>query len=144
MTRYEKVTVVTKDTVTEGICSAGYVDENGVLTFEGLGDGEYTITELVSPAGYNLLSQPIHLVIESTPSLTGCVWTASIDGEPVSLTGDVIAFTVENKSGTQLPSTGGIGTTIFYAVGVLLVVGCAAVLFIRRRGKEEESSQSEE
>lgn len=142
-TRYEKVTQVTKDTVTEDICAAGYVDQNGVLTFEGLNAGEYTITELVSPAGYNLLSQPIRLVIESTPSLTGCAWSATIDGNAVSLSGDVISFAVENKSGTQLPSTGGIGTTIFYVVGVLLVVGAVAVFFTCRRGKEEKS-QSEE
>lgn len=43
------------------------------------------------------------------------------------------AFQVENKKGTELPSTGGIGTTIFYVVGAILVIGAGVVLITRRR-----------
>ena len=44
----------------------------------------------------------------------------------------VYAFLIENKSGAELPSTGGIGTTVFYVLGGLLVV-CAGVLLITKR-----------
>ena len=40
---------------------------------------------------------------------------------------------IENKEGTALPSTGGIGTTIFYVLGAILVVGAGVVLVTRRR-----------
>ena len=42
-------------------------------------------------------------------------------------------ITVTNQSGTELPSTGGIGTTIFYIVGAMLVIGAGVVLVTRRR-----------
>ena len=42
---------------------------------------------------------------------------------------------VENKSGVNLPSTGGIGTTIFYIVGGVLVVGAAILLIAKKRAK---------
>ena len=44
---------------------------------------------------------------------------------------------VQNNSGAELPSTGGIGTTIFYVLGGLLVAGAVVVLFVRRRMKEQ-------
>ena len=43
------------------------------------------------------------------------------------------AFQVESKKSTELPSTGGIGTTIFYVVGAILVIGAGVVLITRRR-----------
>ena len=118
----------------------GYVDENGVLTFEGLGEGTYTITELVAPNGYNLLKDPITITITANATLEGCTWTVK-NGETGLTAGadHLFAFDVENNSGTELPSTGGTGTTIFYILGSLLVVVAGVVLVTRKRMNASEN-----
>lgn len=130
--KYEKVTVVTKETVPTEINATGYVDTNGVLTFEGLGAGSYTITELVAPNGYNLLKEPIEVKITAEATLEKCTWTVTAGNNTATADGNLYAFQVENNAGAELPSTGGIGTTVFYVLGGLLVV-CAGVLLITKR-----------
>ena len=138
--KYEKVEVVDKTTVPTEINATGYVDENGVLTFEGLGEGTYTITELVAPNGYNLLKDPITITITANATLEGCTWTVK-NGETGLTAGadHLFAFDVENNSGTELPSTGGTGTTIFYILGSLLVVVAGVVLVTRKRMNASEN-----
>lgn len=131
-TKYKKVTAVTKDTVNTKVNATGYVDENGVLTFEGLGEGTYTITEIIAPEGYNLLKAPITVEIKAKATFDKCEWTVTADGKLVTADKNLYAFLIENKSGAALPSTGGIGTTVFYVLGGLLVV-CAGVLLITKR-----------
>lgn len=131
-TKYKKVTAVTKDTVNTKVNATGYVDENGVLTFEGLGAGTYTITELVAPNGYNLLKAPITVEIKANATFAKCEWKVTADDKSVTADNNLYAFLIENKSGAELPSTGGIGTTVFYVLGGLLVV-CAGVLLITKR-----------
>ena len=139
--KYEKVTVVDKTTVPTEINATGYVDKDGVLTFEGLGKGEYKITEIIAPQGYNLLKEPIKLVIAAdSVTLDGCKWNVTANGDKLSADdGYLYALTVKNSSGTELPSTGGIGTTIFYIVGSLLAVGAVILLVTKKRmGKTED------
>lgn len=131
-TKYKKVTAVTEDTVNTNVNATGYVDENGVLTFEGLGKGTYTITEIIAPEGYNLLKAPITVEIKANATFDKCEWTVTADGNRVTADKNLYAFLIENKSGAELPSTGGIGTTVFYVLGGLLVV-CAGVLLITKR-----------
>ena len=139
--KYEKVTVVNKETVPTEINTVGYV-KNGVLLFEGLTAGKYQIEELVAPSGYNLLESPITITIsytEPTGTSHECEWTA-VSGEDNlefnSKTG-VFEIEVENNTGSQLPSTGGIGTTIFYIIGGILVVGAAILLITKKRMSSE-------
>lgn len=110
----------------------GIVDESGTLTFKGLKAGEYTITEIQAPAGYNKLENPIQVVIDWEAPNNGveCVW--KINGD-ASING----ITVKNYSGTTLPSTGGMGTTLFYLVGGLFVV----VSFGLMKSKKKISSK---
>lgn len=136
-TKYEKVTVVDKTTVPTEINATAYVDANGVLTFEGLSAGEYTITELVAPSGYNLLKEPVKVVITGTPTLTGCAWTVTVDGTNATADGVLWAFNVVNNAGTELPSTGGMGTTIFYVLGGVLMAGAFVLLVVRKRMRAE-------
>ena len=138
--KYEKVTVVDKTTDPTEINATSYVDENGVLTFEGLGEGTYTITELVAPNGYNLLKDPVTITITANATLEGCTWTVK-NGETGLPAGadHLFAFNVENNSGTELPSTGGTGTTIFYILGSLLVVVAGVVLVTRKRMNASEN-----
>lgn len=141
-TKYEKVTVVTKDTVPTQINTVGYVDKDGVLIFEGLGEGTYTIKEIIAPNGYNLLKDEITVKIEATEkTLNGCTWTVTVNDETKLTIGEdhLFAFNVVNNAGKELPSTGGIGTTIFYVVGSVLVIGAAVVLITRKRmGKSDK------
>ncbi len=135
-TKYEKVTVVDKTTVPTEINAKGYVDATGIFTFEGLGEGTYTITELVAPNGYNLLKAPITITITANATLDGCTWTVK-NGETglTAGTDHLFAFNVVNNAGTELPSTGGIGTTVFYVLGSVLVLGAIVLLVTKRRMK---------
>jgi LPXTG-motif cell wall-anchored protein len=59
--------------------------------------------------------------------------TFTIAGNDYTTTNLEQTTTVTNQSGTELPSTGGIGTTIFYIIGAILVIGAGVVLVTRRR-----------
>ncbi len=129
--KYTKVTNVTKETAElENITVEGYVDENGVITFTGLGEGEYTITEIIAPSGYNRLLEDI--IVNITFDEENKVFTATVDGNDVEVIDGVVAFDVVNYAGTVLPGTGGIGTTIFYVLGGLLLVGAAVLLITKK------------
>ena len=133
------------------------VDETTTsFTFSGLDDGQYKLTETKTPAGYNTID-PIYFVIEAThdetadaPTLktlnayltdaNGNKQTKMKDGESVNidlgavdLTAGSITTTVVNKSGSELPSTGGIGTTIFYVLGGVLVLAAVVLLVTKKR-----------
>ena len=135
--KYEKVTVITKDTKDTGnIVAEGYVDSNGKLIFTGLAAGTYTITELVAPEGYNLLTSPITVTIGATLDQNSGDITWSQDGA-TGISGGTIQLNVENNTGAVLPGTGGMGTTIFYLVGALMMLG-AVVVFVTRRKMSSE------
>ena len=116
-----------------GEANVTYVIDAGNPTIKGLDDGvEYYLYETKAPAGFNLLKAPVKFVISATYSESGAQVTAVTvkvnDGEAsTNLTTDVV-----NNAGSTLPSTGGIGTTIFYVVGGLLVV-VAGVLFVTKK-----------
>ena len=143
--KYEKVTVVTKDTVATEINTVGYTNAQGVLTFAGLNAGEYVITELVAPSGYNLLKDSITITITENADFSNANWTVTEkvgdkDAKTLSAGADnLFSFTVENNSGTELPSTGGMGTTLFYILGGLLVVGAGVVLVTKKRMSKSEN-----
>ena len=133
-TKYEKVTVVDKTSAAAtGYEAQGWVDANSVLSFNGLGEGTYTITELVSPEGYNLLKDPITVKItfdKDTKKFSATV--SSVDGT-VTENNHKISFSVKNTQGTELPSTGGIGTTLFYVGGGILVLLAVVLLVTKKR-----------
>ena len=138
--KYEKVTVVNKETVATEINTVGYTDVNGILTFEGLNAGEYTITELVAPSGYNLLKDSITVKITENANMGNANWTVTKDGTTLSAGDDnLFSFNVENNSGKELPSTGGMGTTLFYVIGGLLVVGAGIALVTKKRMNKSEN-----
>jgi len=111
-----------------------FVNEDGTLTFAGLADGDYTIKETTVPAGYNK-AEDISFTISHTSDLTAKTVTFASSNSAVVLdaTNGVFDVTIVNNSGSELPETGGIGTTIFYVVGAILVVGAVVILVTRRR-----------
>lgn len=109
----------------------------GNITITGLEAGKYVLTETKAPSGYNKLTAPIEFTIDAlkdstSGELTG-EWTVSDSNG--ALEGGILK--VENNAGAQLPSTGGIGTTIFYVVGGILVVGAVILLVTRKRVSDE-------
>ena len=133
--RYSKEIKAETIQTRESVTATGVVGSDGILRVEGLSAGEYTITEVKAPAGYNLLKTPIVIRIDwSAPaaSSTDCSWTVSgVEGAVVI--GGLVKVPSENNAGTELPSTGGIGTTIFYVLGGALVLAAVVLLVTRKR-----------
>ena len=127
-------------------------DADGRIFFNNLEVGTYTLEETKAPAGY-IKDPDQHTVVisaEYNEDTTLKNYTITIDGEATSTytattnttTGTVTyeapaggndIFPINNKKGTELPSTGGIGTTIFYVLGAVLVLGGGILLISRRR-----------
>ena len=124
-------------------------EETGLFKVIGLDDGTYELKETKAPAGYNLLANTIKLVIDATttnvqnwnedPSTALTALTIKV-GEAAPAPGDVnsgiVSTTVKNNKGSVLPSTGGIGTTIFYVCGGIIVAAAAVLLIAKLRKRE--------
>ena len=117
---------VAKETETEGITKITEVTtpDDGRFTIQGLDADIYYLTEKKQPDGYNKLSAPVKIVIKKDGTITIGDATNTVD-----------EVGVENKSGSILPSTGGMGTTLFYIFGAILVVGSGVVLITKKRMK---------
>lgn len=98
-------------------------DTTGKFTIKGLDSDAYYLTEKTAPAGYNTLKEPVEVVINDKGEVT---YNKTSTGE----------VKVLNQTGAELPSTGGMGTTVFYVLGSALVLGAAVVLVTRKRMKE--------
>ena len=140
-TKYKKTVldkVVKEETTAVKVSAVSGPD--GTIIFNDLGAGTYTFTEIAAPEGYNKLETPISVTISFTAPTgeikTGeeqCTWTAEGDGAEFDSATGTVTVTIENNSGSTLPSTGGMGTTLFYILGAVLVLGAGVVLISRRR-----------
>lgn len=133
---------------------------DGQLKMIGLGDGTFYLEETKAPEGYNKIEDLKLKIVATTEETVDGVALKSLtyylgengketavdaqyneDGAPNNETPNlekgIVPITVENNQGAQLPSTGGIGTTIFYAVGGFLVIAAAVILITRKRMNEE-------
>lgn len=99
--------------------------DTGKFTIQGLDADTYYLTETKQPDGYNKLTTPVTIVIKEDGTIT-------VGTEIITSTNPV---KVLNKSGSLLPSTGGRGTTLFYILGAILVVGSGVVLITKKRMK---------
>ena len=121
-------------------------EEGKQFIFKGLDDGVYTLTEIVTPEGYNTID-PITFTVTAThvtewngEGVRGNLITAftgnAAPGE-ITFTSDkgtgALTTNVINKSGTVLPSTGGMGTTVFYVVGGGLMAVAVVLLVTKKR-----------
>lgn len=120
-------------------------DVNGLFKVIGLDDGTYKLREIKAPNGYNLLPADVEVVITATTAngqswggdagdaLTNLAVTADAEAGSANTSTGIASITIANNQGSTLPETGGMGTTIFYVVGGLLVVGAAVLLITKKR-----------
>lgn len=123
----------------------GPTDTNGKLTYSGLPKGTYKFVETKTLDGYNLLSQPVDAKLNQQYSTVWTTSTTYVGGKleknkysSTTYTGDAASttdkpITIINRSGFQLPVTGGFGTLLFSGIGVLLVLAGVAVLFSMKK-----------
>ncbi|WP_281528073.1 isopeptide-forming domain-containing fimbrial protein [Ruminococcus champanellensis] len=137
--KYAEVTDATEQTKMQKVTASGTTDANGLITFKGLGAGTYYITELKTLGGYNLLTAPITVTITGTPSATGSGYSWSVSSN-ATFEDDMVKLTVENNKGSVLPITGGIGTTIFYVIGGLLVCGAVVMAITKKKLSVEDKA----
>ena len=106
---------------TKGGTNVELVSSNkGLINIEGLKQGTYYLKEIEAPKGYNLLKSSIEIVVRE-------------DGK-ILVNGEIVEkVKVQNNKGSLLPSTGGMGTTLIYVVGSILVLVSGMVLFSKRK-----------
>ena len=134
-------------TAGEGLTNQITTPDSGVIVVKGVKSGTYEIKEVTAPAGYNKLTAPVtveavktsqtstHTTVyldengNTTNTQTEKTIEVNVDIETIAAT----AVVVVNKAGTELPSTGGMGTTVFYVLGAVLVMGAVVLLVTKKR-----------
>lgn len=101
--------------------------EDGKINIAGLDSATYYLREIQAPDGYNKLAEDEEVVITSQEK----------ENSTVELTYTKVTAEINNNSGTELPSTGGMGTTVLYIAGAVLVLAAVVLLFVRRRAGKE-------
>lgn len=120
----------------------------GEAKIEGLAAGTYYLKEIEAPAGYNKLVKPVEVKItENLNTDSGSDYynqafdnsgnrldpTITMNGQNVDLTNSDFILNIINKTGTELPSTGGMGTIVFYVIGGLLMTAAVVALVTKKR-----------
>lgn len=122
------------------------ITTKGVLRFNGLKDGTYTIKEVLAPTGYKKLDEDITLVVHwsETADKDGNHWTYEVTSKENAATEStvdadgVLHFNIVNQHGLTLPFTGGAGANLLAGLGlVLMAAAVAAILYIKRRQNRE-------
>lgn len=117
----------------------------GVLRFDGLKAGTYTITEVLAPTGYKKIDQDITLKVEWLYDVTTkehywkySVESAEGDAVPGEVTNGILPLEIVNQHGLTLPFTGGEGANLLAGLGLaLMAAAVAAILYIKRRQNRE-------
>ena len=133
-TKYKNATTtnVTNDGKTTTTVTAKVDPVSGQIVFEGLGAGKYTLTETKTPAGYNTAA-PVEFTISFTNDAANPTFTSDNSAVTFNGTTGLFGTTIVNNLGNTLPSTGGVGTRMFYVFGGCLVAAAAVLLALKKR-----------
>lgn len=122
----------------ESVGSAVITEGDTRFTFNGIDDGYYKLEETVVPDGYKKM-EDLYFQITAQHSVEKIIELRAVvkGGSSQTLdtdeaTGSVTAV-IENHTGIELPSTGGAGTTLFYVLGSIMVLGAAVLLITKKR-----------
>lgn len=120
-----------------------------VFEFKGIDDGEYRLTEKKAPDNYDKLSDPIYFTVTAghidgpKPSLddtfSGDITSGNV-GEmkfTANKENGILSTIIQNKPGSSLPETGGMGTTVLYAAGTLMILAAAAFLVMKKKAESK-------
>ena len=105
----------------------------GKTSFQGIAAGSYFLEETKAPDGYNKLKEPVPVTITAEYNDDGKLNKTSANANTTKDGQYIQKVEVPNKAGAVLPSTGGIGTTIFYVLGSILALGAAVLLIAKKR-----------
>lgn len=122
-------------------------NDGTIFTFSGLDDGVYRLKETETPAGYNTMNpNPLVFTISATHETTAAnPRLLTLSGTPKSgkvtfkdnLVDGSLTTNIVNKSGSSLPETGGMGTTVLYAAGTLMILAAAAFLVMKKKAESK-------
>lgn len=107
--------------------------DDGKTSFQGIAAGSYFLEETKAPDGYNKLKDPVSVTITAEYDEDGKLTRTSANANTKAEGQYIQTVEVPNKAGAVLPSTGGIGTTIFYVLGSILALGAAVLLIAKKR-----------
>ena len=105
----------------------------GMVNIDGLGEGDYWLKETKAPSGFNKPTDPFKINIDAQFAADGTLESSTVTVDTTPNTAKDHTVKIENRQGTLLPGTGGMGTVIFTVVGVAVIAGGAAWYVSRRR-----------
>ena len=108
-------------------------DTPGAFKIKGLDAGTYMLHETKAPEGYNILQEDVEVAISPQQGDQEGMLTPSVPHAHGFSDTETRYIAIQNNTGTELPSTGGMGTTLFYVIGAVLVIGAGVLLVVRRR-----------
>ena len=106
---------------------------SGMVNIDGLGEGDYWLKETKAPSGFNKPKDPFKINIDAQFATDGTLQTSTVTVDSTANSANDHTVKIENRQGTLLPGTGGMGTVIFTVVGVAVIAGGAAWYVSRRR-----------
>ena len=123
--------------------------DGDLFEFKGIDDGEYRLTETQAPQNYDKIPNEIyfkvvasHVILADNPTLeslngnisTGDVGTLTFTANKES---GILSTKVVNKPGSSLPETGGMGTTILYVAGAVMILAAGAFLVMQKKAEDK-------
>lgn len=119
-----------------------------VFEFTGIDDGEYRLTETRAPDNYDRLSKPIYFTVTAghvdganpyLDTFSGNITDGNVGNMAfnANIENGILSTTIQNKPGSSLPETGGMGTTVLYAAGTLMILAAAAFLVMKKKAESK-------
>lgn len=124
------------DAITDTIVTV----DTGMVNIDGLGEGDYWLKETQAPSGFNKPADPFKINIDAKFAADGTLQTSTVTVDSTANSDNDHTVKIENRQGTLLPGTGGMGTVIFTVVGVAVIAGGAAWYVSRRRSSGAHSA----